>query len=211
MSDIELYKKITRPPHPKFCPRFARLPTHLHSGKRHFWSFLGGPKPLNFSVRTRKLPRRSRFLTRRWKSSKKRISLYKLPEIDALFSEKVLSSFFRKSSKRLGERYFSRTKNASKNDENYAFWVAPSAIRRSRSGLQTGSPKSCKMTPKCNSNHRKMTTKKHGFLYCNDQKRTPSTDLWKCIKMLYFCRSRCCFAHAMDAKITPNPWKFTKK
>ena len=30
-------------------------------------------------------------------------------------------------------------------------------------------------------------------------------------KRVDFCRSRCCFAHAMDAKIAQNHWKFTIK
>ena len=48
--------------------------------------------------------------------------------------------------------------------------------------LPDGSPKSCKMTPKCITNHREMTMKKHRFRSCNAQKRTPSTDLQNCIK-----------------------------
>ena len=42
-------------------------------------------------------------------------------------------------------------------------------------------------------------------------KRTPSTDLRKTIETRYFCRSRCCFAHAMDEKIYQNRRKFTTK
>ena len=39
---------------------------------------------------------------------------------------------------------------------------------------------------------------------CNGKRHTPSTDLRKCVKMHSFCNSRCCFAHAMDAKIAQN-------
>ena len=42
---------------------------------------------------------------------------------------------------------------------------------------------------------------------CNGKKPTPSTDLRKTIETRYFCRSRCCFAHAMDAKIAQNRGK----
>ena len=36
--------------------------------------------------------------------------------------------------------------------------------------------------------NQKMMTKKHEFRFCNDQKRTPSTDLCKCIKIRFgFC------------------------
>ena len=38
------------------------------------------------------------------------------------------------------------------------------------------------MTPKCITNHREMSMKKHKFRSCNAQKRTPSTDLQNCIK-----------------------------
>ena len=123
--------------------------------------------------------------------------------------------------------------------------------------LSNGCPKSCKITPKCIENHRKMNTKKCGFRCCNGQKRTSSLHLQKymktrsflyfpvllCLhhgrknrsksskidnkmitkkatpglamikiarcrttckiasKRVHFCRSRCCFAHAMDTKI----------
>ena len=133
--------------------------------------------------------------------------------------------------------------------------------------LPDGSPKSCKMTPKCMTNHREMSMKKHKFRSCNAKKRTPSTDLQHCIKTrsllslpvllcarhgcknrskslkfyhkittkntnavvamvrnarcrstcehaskrVDFCRSRCCFAHAMDEKIDQNRRKFTTK
>ena len=126
--------------------------------------------------------------------------------------------------------------------------------------LPDGSSKSCKMTPKCITNHREMSMKKHKFRSCNAQKRTPSTDLQNCIKTrsllslpvllcarhacknrskslkfyhkittkstnavvamvrnarcrstcdhaskrVDFCCSRCCFAHAMDAKFIQN-------
>ena len=46
--------------------------------------------------------------------------------------------------------------------------------------------------------------KKYEARSCNGKKRTPSTDLRKTIETRYFCRSRCCFAHAMDAKIVQN-------
>ena len=55
--------------------------------------------------------------------------------------------------------------------------------------LSNGCPKSCKITPKCIENHRKMNTKKCGFRCCNDQKCTSSLHLQKCIKtrsFLYF-------------------------
>ena len=48
--------------------------------------------------------------------------------------------------------------------------------------LPDGSLKSCKITPKCNTNHREMSMKKHKFRSRNAQKRTPSTDLQNCIK-----------------------------
>ena len=126
--------------------------------------------------------------------------------------------------------------------------------------LPNGIPKSCKMTPKCMTNHREISVKKYRFRSRNAQKRTPSTDLQNCIKTrsllsfpvllcsrhgcknrskslnIYhqittkntnaavamvrdarcrptcehaskrvdFCRSRCCFAHAMDAKFVQN-------
>ena len=126
--------------------------------------------------------------------------------------------------------------------------------------LPDGRPKSCKMTPKCITNHREIIMKKHKFRSCNAQKRTPSTDLQNCIKTrsllslpvllcarhacknrskslkfynkittkstnavvamvrnargrstcehaskrVGFCCSRCCFAHAMDAKLIQN-------
>ncbi len=116
------------------------------------------------------------------------------------------------------------------------------------------------MTPKCITNRREMSMKKHKFRSCNAKKRTPSTDLQHCIKTrsllslpvllcalhgcknrskslkfyhkittkntnavlamvrnarcrstcehaskrVDFCRSRCCFAHAMDAKFVQN-------
>ena len=46
--------------------------------------------------------------------------------------------------------------------------------------------------------------KKYEARSCNGKKRTPSTDLRKNIETRYFCCSRCCFAHAMDAKIAQN-------
>ena len=55
--------------------------------------------------------------------------------------------------------------------------------------LSNGCPKSCKITPKCIENHRKMNTKKCGFRCCNGQKRTSSLHLQKYMKtrsFLYF-------------------------
>ena len=46
--------------------------------------------------------------------------------------------------------------------------------------------------------------KKYEARSCNGRKRTPSTDLRKTIETRYFCRSRCCFAHAIDAKLAQN-------
>ena len=48
--------------------------------------------------------------------------------------------------------------------------------------LPDGIPKSCKMTPKCMTNHREISMKKYRFRSRNAQKRTPSTDLQNCIK-----------------------------
>ena len=48
--------------------------------------------------------------------------------------------------------------------------------------LPDGSLKSCKINPKCNTNHREMSMKKHKFRSRNAKKRTPSTDLQNCIK-----------------------------
>ena len=56
--------------------------------------------------------------------------------------------------------------------------------------LPTGYTKSCKMTPKCITNQREMTMKKHRFRCCNAQKRTPSTELRTCMTTRSFCRSR---------------------
>ncbi len=52
--------------------------------------------------------------------------------------------------------------------------------------------------------------KKYEARSCNGKKPTPSTDLRKNIETRYFCRSRCCFAHAMDAKIAQNRRIFGK-
>ena len=77
--------------------------------------------------------------------------------------------------------------------------------------LPDGSPKSCKMTPKCITNHREMSMKKYRFRSCNAQKRTPSTDLQNYMKTRSLLSYRCCFAYAMDAKIVQNHWNFTMK
>ena len=53
--------------------------------------------------------------------------------------------------------------------------------------------------------------KKYEARFCNGKKRTPSTDLRNNIETRYFCCSRCCFAHAMDAKIVENCRKFTSQ
>ena len=62
----------------------------------------------------------------------------------------------------------------------------------------------CKNRSKSSKIYHKITTKKYEARCCNNQKRTPSTDLRTCIKTRSFCRSRCCFAHAMLQKSLKN-------
>ena len=67
-----------------------------------------------------------------------------------------------------------------------------------------GYPKSCKMTPKWIKNHRKMRTKKmdsDSTMVKNARRRLTCENA---SNYVHFCRSRCCFAHAMDAKIAQN-------
>ena len=78
--------------------------------------------------------------------------------------------------------------------------------------LPDGSSKSCKINPKCNTNHREMSMKKHKFRSRNAKKnarRRPTCKIAS--KRVRFCRYRCCFAHAMHAKIAQNHWNFTIK
>ena len=66
--------------------------------------------------------------------------------------------------------------------------------------LPDGSSKSCKMTPKCITNQREMTMKKHRFRFYNAKKRTPSTELRNCMKTRSVSSFRCCIAQERISK-----------
>ena len=71
-----------------------------------------------------------------------------------------------------------------------------------------GCTKSCKMTPKCITNQREMTMKKHKFRCCNAQKRTPSTELRTCMKTRSFLSFPCCVAQKTNFKIIQSHREF---
>ena len=70
--------------------------------------------------------------------------------------------------------------------------------------LSNGCPKSCKITPKCIENHRKMNTKKCGLRCCNGQKRTSSLHLQKCIKTRSFLLFPVLLCSCHGCKIAQN-------
>ena len=140
----------------KYCPApqilwaFRPAPNPSTLGEASVFVHFGvDPKGLNYITPAHLLPRRSRFWTRRRKSSKNRFKEYRWPEIGPLFGVQVLSLFFRKSTKRWRQLDFWGVKNAWKSDENYAFWPAPRTIRGPWTGFSTGAKKTCKVTPKC--------------------------------------------------------------
>ena len=70
--------------------------------------------------------------------------------------------------------------------------------------LPNGCTKSCKMTPKCITNQREMTMKKHKFRCCNAQKRTPSTELRTCMKTRSLLSFPCCVAQKTNFQNHPK-------
>ena len=81
--------------------------------------------------------------------------------------------------------------------------------------LPNGCTKSCKMTPKCITNQREMTMKKHRFQSYNGKKRTPSTELRNCMKTRSFlsfpvllCSSSACRNRTKSSK---NKYKLHRK
>ena len=128
-----------------------------------------------------------------------------------LVCEKVLLSFFRKSTKRHGDFNFWDVKNAWKSSENYAFWPAPRTIHTPRSGFQMGTQNHAKWRQ----NASKITTKwarknihPGVAMVKNARRRLTCENASNCV---HFCHSRCCFAHVMDAKSAQNRRKFITK
>ena len=71
--------------------------------------------------------------------------MYRWPQKWSLCCGFILVSFFRKSTKRWPRLDFGGVKNASKSDENYAFWRAPRTIRRLGSSARTDPKNRAKM------------------------------------------------------------------
>ena len=121
-----------------------------------------------------------------------------------LLFEKVLPSFFRKSSKRHGDLNFWYVKNAWKSSENYEFWPAPRTIHTPRSGIQMGAQNHAKWRQNASKITAKSARKNmHAgvAIVKTARRRLTCKNASDCI---HFCRSRCCFAHAMDAKFVQN-------
>ena len=128
-----------------------------------------------------------------------------------LFCEKVLVSFSKKSTKRYLELDFCSVKNAWKSDENYAFWRAPRTIYRPRPGFQTDAQNHAKWRQNASKITAKLTWKNihSGLTMVRNARRRLICE--KASNCVHSCRSRYCFAHAMDAKIDENRRKFTMK
>ena len=152
-----------------------------------------------------------------------------------LFCENVLVPFSRKSTKRYLELVFLGVKNAWKIDENYAFWPAPRIIHRPRPCGQTDAQNHAKWRQNASKITAKLAWKnmhpgltvwggaksgemdraiafesKHpGLTMVRNARRRLSCE--KSSNCVHLCRSRCCFAHAMDTKIAKNCRKFTTK
>ena len=125
--------------------------------------------------------------------------------------EKVLLLFSRKSSKRHGDLNFWYVKNAWKSSENYEFWPAPRTIHTPRSGIQMGAQNHAKLRQNASKITAKSTRKNmHAAVAMvkNARRRLTCKNASNCVN---FCHSRCCFAHAMDAKIVQNRRKFITK
>ena len=123
----------------------------------------------------------------------------------------TLPLFFRKSSKRHEYLNFWDVKNAWKSSENYEFWRAPRTIHRPRPGFQTDAQNHAKWLQNASKITAKLAWKNMhpGFtMVRNARRRLTCENASNCV---HFCRSRCCFAHAMDAKIAQNRRKFTTK
>ena len=125
--------------------------------------------------------------------------------------EKVLLSFSRKSSKRHRDLNFWDVKNAWKSSENYEFWPAPRTIHTPRSGIQMGAQNHAKWRQNASKITAKLVWKNMhpGLTMIRNARRRLTCE--KASNCVHFCRSRCCFAHAMDAKIAKNRRKFTTK
>ena len=149
---------------------------------------------------THQTSRISCFLRGRVKSSKNTISIYRWPKNDSLFRDQVLVSFFRKSAKQWGELDFCGVKNASKNDENYAFWRAPRTIRRRRSGFQTGVQNHAKWRWNASKVTAKWPRKIVNIDIAMIKNACRRLTCENASKLVHFCRSRYCFAHAMDSQ-----------
>ena len=125
--------------------------------------------------------------------------------------EKVLLLFSRKSSKRHGDLNFWDVKNAWKSSENYEFWPAPRTIHTPRSGIQMGAQNHAKWRQNASKITAKSAQKNmHAAVAMvkNARRRLTCKNASNCVN---FCPSRCCFAHAMDAKIVQNRRKFITK
>ena len=128
-----------------------------------------------------------------------------------ILRENVLVSFFRKSTQRWFELDFLGVKNAWKCDENYASWPAPMTIHRPRSGFQTGAQNHAKWRQNASKITAKSARKNmHAAVAMvkNARRRLTCKNASNCVN---FCPSRCCFAHAMDAKSVQNRRKIITK
>ena len=107
-----------------------------------------------------------------------------------------------KSSKRWFVVDFCGIKNAWKSDRSYAFWCAPRTIRRPWAGFYTGAQNHAKLRENASKITAKWARKniESGVaMVKNPHRRLTCKNSWK---RVHFCRSRCCFAHAMDRKNT---------
>ena len=123
----------------------------------------------------------------------------------------TLPPFFRKSTKRYLELDFWGVKNAWKTDENYAFWRTPRTIHRPTPSFQTDAQNHAKWRQSVSKITAKLAWENMnpGITIVRNARRRLTCE--KASNCVHFCRSRCCFAHAMDAKIAKNRRKFTTK
>ena len=162
---------------PEFCPHFARRWIHLHSGKRRFLLIFGCAQNRKLYERYSQIVTSITFFSRSRKKLKKHDTGIQMTTKWIIFLRPNFILIFQKIHQTSPvTRFFQRKKRFKKwwklrvlscfEDDSHT------EIR-----LPDGSSKSCKITPKCNTNHREMSMKKHEFRSRNAQKRTPSTDL----------------------------------
>ena len=196
---------------PEFCTHFARRWIHLHSGKRRFLLIFGCAQNRKLYERYSQIVTSITFFSRSRKKLKKHDTGIQMTTKWIIFLRPNFILIFQKIHQTSPITRFFQRKNASKSDENYAFWVASRTIHIPRSGFQTGAQNHAKLLQNATQITAKWAWKNmnSGRAMLKNARRRPTCKIAS--KRVRFCRYRCCFAHAMHAKIAQNHWNFTIK